>query len=50
MESKSIIWEVNTGKVIKDISLDSPIRTVAVSEGDKFLCLGTMSFARNGVR
>ncbi|KNB44316.1 eukaryotic translation initiation factor 3 subunit I-like protein [Blastocystis sp. subtype 4] len=48
MESKSIIWEVNTGKVIKTISLDSPIRTVAVSEGDKFLCLGTMSFARNG--
>lgn len=49
MESKSNIWEVNTGKLIKTISLESPIRAVAVSEGDKYLCLGTMSFARNGV-
>ena len=49
MDSSSLIWEVNTGKVVKEIKLDAPIRTVAVSEGDKRLCLGTMSFAGNGV-
>ena len=46
-DSHCKIWEVNTGKCIKDLALESPVRCVAVSEEDKYLCLCTLNF--NGI-
>lgn len=49
MDSTSRIWEVNTGKLVNTIELDVPIRCLAVSEGDKYLCLCTLPFAGEAV-
>ena len=49
MDSTCHIWEVNTGKVVKVLEFGVPLRCVAVSEGDKYLCLSTQSFARESV-
>lgn len=49
MDSSCCIWEVNTGKLVKTIKLNAPIRAVAVSEGDQYLCLATQYFAGAGV-
>ena len=49
MDSTCHIWEVNTGKVVKVIDLGVPIRCVSVSEGDKYLCLCTVTFAGEAV-
>lgn len=49
MDSSCHIWEVNTGAVVNVISIDSPIRCLAVSEGDQYLCLCTLPFAGEAV-
>lgn len=49
MDSTCHIWDVMTGRVVNVIKLDIPIRCLAVSEGDQYLCLCTMSFAGEAV-
>ena len=50
MDSSCNIWEVNTGKCVKTIKFNAPVRSIAVSEGDQYLCLATQCFAGAGVR
>ena len=45
MDSSCNIWEVNTGKLVNKIELSTPLRCLAVSEGDQFLCLCSLPFA-----
>ncbi|KAK8816367.1 hypothetical protein WA556_001312 [Blastocystis sp. ATCC 50177/Nand II] len=45
MDSTCHIWDVLTGEIVNVIQLNTPIRCLAVSEGDQYLCLCTMSFA-----
>lgn len=49
MDSTCHIWDVLTGEIVNVIQLNTPIRCLAVSEGDQYLCLCTMSFAGEAV-
>ena len=49
VDSTCHIWDVLTGEIVNVIQLNTPIRCLAVSEGDQYLCLCTMSFAGEAV-
>ena len=48
-DATSNIWEVNTGKLVNTIKFDCPVRAVAVSEGDQYVCICSTPFSKKPV-